>query len=87
VKKRILVLLTVALVMAAMMAASAAPVLAAAQPDPHANCTGADTSQYVSSSPDTGRGYGEAVKQTATAPDSTLGQDRSDVASSNCFTK
>jgi hypothetical protein len=76
--KRILLVVTVALVMAAMMVASAAPAFAVASEK--ANCAGEDASGKATSD---GKSFGQANAQNA-QDFQGIGQEISPQTSSNC---
>ncbi len=84
--KRILLLLTVAFVVAAMMVASALPAFASIITNDEANCKGEGTASYVTGneSAGDGRSHGTGTAQAAQHPDYNLGQDVSRGATTDC---
>jgi hypothetical protein len=81
--KRIITVLAVVAVMAAILAASALPALASAFGNEHANCVGRDTSDTASANP---RFFGEGVSEAA-RDSKGLGPGQSENASTNCDTR
>jgi hypothetical protein len=82
-------IISVMVVMATILGASAMPALADVPTNPNANCTGEDTSSYVASSnANGGEGdLGPNQSQAARDPNYDYGQDRSAVASSDCYSR
>ena len=84
--KRIMLLVTVSVVMAAMLVASALPAFASIITSDEANCVGEGTASYVTGneSAGDGRSHGTGTAQAAQQPDYNLGEDVSRGATTDC---